>query len=109
MDLSTIPMPESRAGLTITTHTEALPTAPSWATGIVHADRSGRTTAQCSVCLRTATGTAFAVVLVGHWDFSPDPDESGHTAYRRCPECRAAHRHPAEQLDMLTYLEGLTS
>lgn len=106
MDLSTIPAPEGRAEMTVLSHTRAYPTAHTWAPGIVHAEPGGVMTAQCSVCFRTATGTAFGVVLLGHWDFSPDPGETGHVKYRRCPDCRAASRHPAEQLDLLTLLEG---
>lgn len=100
MDLSIIPLPETQTGLTITAHPVALPTAHTWAPGIVHVEtgddgRVTRMTAQCSVCLRTAMGrSATAVVLLGRWDFAPDPEELGHVKYRRCPDCQAAREHP---------------
>lgn len=115
MDLSTIPLPESSCDVTVVSHMRAYPTAPGCAAGIVeHVDR-GRTTVQCAVCLRTATGRRVAdpVVHAGWNHTSDDYDAlrgplSQPTPYKRCPDCRAARRHPAEQLDLLTHLEEMT-
>ncbi|WP_152353287.1 hypothetical protein [Brachybacterium subflavum] len=109
--LARIPLPFKRFDLTVREHSEQFPVSPTWAPGIVHVEIDGhrlitRMTVQCSVCLRTATGrSATACVILGGWDFHPDPGELGHTNHRRCPDCRSASRHPAEQLDLLDHLE----
>ena len=113
MDLSTIPLPEGRTAVTVVSHTRVYPTVPGCVTGVVHVGetdprtRQAPHTVQCSVCLRTATGaSAAAPIIHAGWNFTPDEGERGATDYRRCPDCRAARRHPAEQLDMLDLLEG---
>lgn len=83
------------AGLVIREHPGPLPTVEGCASGIVARDGASLT-AQCSVCHRTATGArAVDVIVVGRWKFSPDDGVNGWTEYRRCPDCRAAGRHPA--------------
>ena len=56
MDLFTIPIPQKRCDVTVESHTQAYPTVPGCTSGIVEHIDDGRTTVQCAVCLRTATG-----------------------------------------------------
>ena len=107
MDLSTIPLPEGRTAVTVVSHMRAYPDAPGRVSGVVHVGeanprtRQAPHTVQCSVCLRTATGaSAAAPIIHAAWNFTPDDGERGATDYRRCPDCRAARRHPAVQLDL---------
>lgn len=113
MDLSTIPLPEGRTAVTVVSHMRAFPDAPGSAPGVVERGPDRRTTVQCAVCLRTATGaTPAAPIIHAGWNHTSDDydalrgPKSPPTPYKRCPDCRAAHRHPAEQLDMLDLLEG---
>ena len=114
MDLSTIPLPEGRTAVTVMSHMRAYPDAPGRVSGVVHVGeanprtRQAPHTVQCSVCLRTATGaSAAAPIIHAAWNFTPDDGERGATDYRRCPDCRAARRHPAVQLDLLQHLGGI--
>ena len=114
MDLSTIPLPEKSWDVTVVSHLRAYPDAPGCVSGVVHVGetdprtRQAPHTVQCSVCLRTATGaSAAAPIIHAGWNFTPDEGERGATDYRRCPDCRAARRHPAVQLDLLQHLGGI--
>lgn len=105
--LAGIPLPTPPDWVTVRSHERPYPDHPGMTTGVVHCE-GRRTTVQCSVCWRTATGaTPWHVVVFAHWNFEPDEGESGHTKHRRCPRCREARRHPAVQLDMLSMLGGI--
>lgn len=100
VDLSSIPLPDRRTDVTIVEHDELLPTWPGYAPGIVYADDSGRTTVQCAVCLRTATGSRpSAPIIHAGWHHEQDtlPGERdsvpGYLPYKRCRDCRSARRH----------------
>lgn len=103
--LAAIPLPEKRCEVTIRSHTQAYPTAPGCVSGIVeHVARGGRTTVQCAVCLRTATGHRVADPIIhAGWNHTSDDYDtlrgplSQPTPYKRCPDCRAARRHPQEK------------
>ena len=104
MNLATIPLPTDKLDVTITPQTRTLPNAPGWCTGVVHATKD-RVTVQCAVCLRTATArTFFITAAIAGWNHAHDkaPGQElpprGALDYRRCPDCRTAHRHPAIQL-----------
>lgn len=114
MNLADIPLPEKQSGLTILEHDQAYPTMPGKAAGVVHMEqrdergehkRSCPTTVQCAACLRTATGhTPWWVIVVSHWNHANDPDGETRqpTPYKRCPDCRAAARHPEPTLFEVT-------
>ncbi|MFC0673519.1 hypothetical protein [Brachybacterium hainanense] len=113
MDLSTIPVPEKTCTVTVVSHTQAYPTVPGCTSGIVEYSE-GRATVQCAVCLRTATGRRVHDPIVhAHWDHAGDDYDvltgprNPHTPYKRCPDCKAARRHPPEQLDLLSHLATL--
>lgn len=71
-----------------------MPTVAGYSPGVVGIDGS-RTTTQCQVCHRTATGETFWAVKA--INFAPDEGEAGHLTYRRCQDCQAARRHVGEQ------------
>lgn len=70
-------------------HDALLPTAPGMSTGIVATE----TTAQCRVCLRTATSSS-TFQVVTEINFAPDEGGRRFLTYRRCAACRQARRHP---------------
>lgn len=96
-----IPLPDRRTDVTIREQSRLWPNHPGYTTGVVHADESGRTTVQCAVCLRTATGSyPGAPIIHAGWNFTSDTapgedwPEPGHTPYRRCSDCRRQRLHP---------------
>lgn len=108
VDLASIPLPETPSKLTIVEHDRRYPTQAGLVEGIVHIDEHApgarnhdpvRTTVQCAVCLRTATGKgAWWVIVVSRWNHGRSDDEMTRqpTPYKRCPDCRAAGRHPED-------------
>ena len=90
--------------MSISTFSRPLPTVPGKVAGIVEYIDGGHATVQCSVChnVNTAdpgpggTPAIFKLVVIDRWNFAPDEGVSGHTTYRRCPDCRAARLHPEE-------------
>lgn len=101
MDLSTVPLPERRGAVTVASHTRAYPTVPGCTSGIVEHVNGGRTTVQCAVCLRTATGHRVQAPIVhAGWNHTGDDydpywgPQNPPTPYKRCPDCRDARKHP---------------
>lgn len=90
----------------IESHPGPLPTAPGMNAGIIARGEGphARGTVQCAVCWRTWTDVL--VLALDAVCYQADVKGEDRPPYRRCPDCRAAHRHPPEQLDMLALLEG---
>lgn len=93
------------SGPLIMSHPGPLPTMPGMNAGIVACDEGpfASGTVQCAVCWRTFTD--LLVLALDAVCYRPDAEGEDRPPYRRCPDCRAAHRHPPEQLDLLTLLE----
>ena len=101
MDLSTIPLPERRCEVTVMSHTQTYPTVPGCTSGIVEHVDGGRTTVQCAVRLRTATGQRVSDPIVhAGWNHAGDDYDvlmgprNPATPYKRCPDCQTARKHP---------------